>query len=141
MLRTQRLLAISFVALTGGFSALAGAADWQQIAIDDDANRYSVDAARIIREGSLVKAFVRTEYASPREDESSGTRVFAAVDRLQVRCDERSFALESRNYVAANGEEIPVLASDREALEFRPVAAGSMSAAIVQRLCTPERRR
>jgi hypothetical protein len=127
--------------LAGGLSAAARAADWQLIAVDDDANRYSVDAARIIREGQLVKAFVRTEYASPRDDEASGTRVFAAVDRLQVRCDEGSFALESRSYVAADGEEIPVLASDREALEFRAAAPGSMSAAIVQRLCAPDRRR
>jgi hypothetical protein len=132
---------ISVVMLAAGLNTAAQAADWQQIAVDDDANRYSVDAARIIREGQLVKAFVRTEYASPREDETSGTRVFAAVDRLQVRCDEGSFALESRSYVAADGEEIPALASDREALKFRAAAPGSMSAAIVQRLCTPDRKR
>jgi len=141
MLRTQRLLAMSFFTLAGGLSAPAGAADWQQIGVDDAANRYSVDAARIIREGPLVKAFVRTEYATPREDETSGLAVFASVDRLQVRCDEGSFALESRSYVAADGEEIPVVASDREALKFRPAAEGSMSAAIVQRLCTPDRKR
>jgi len=62
---TQQLLAISVVILTGGLSAPASAADWQQIAVDDAANRYSVDADRIIREGDLVKAFVRTEYATP----------------------------------------------------------------------------
>jgi len=84
---------------------------------------------------------VRTEYATPREDETSGLPIFASVDRLQVRCDEGSFALESRSYVAADGEEIPVVASDREALKFRPAAEGSMSAAIVQRLCTPDRKR
>jgi hypothetical protein len=141
MFHTLRLLAISFAALTGGFSAPAGAADWQQIAIDDEANRYSVDAARIIRDGPLVKAFVRTEYATPREDETSGVLIFASEDRLQVRCDEDSFALESRNYISADGKEIPVVPSDREALRFRPAAEGSMSAAIVQRLCTPERKR
>jgi hypothetical protein len=141
MLRTKRLLAISVAILTGASSAPASAADWQQIAVDDAENRYSVDAARIIRDGSLVKAFVRTEYATPREDETSGTRIFASVDRLQVRCDEGSFALESRHYISADGQEIPVVASDREALKFRPAAAGSMSVAIVQRLCTPERKR
>ena len=141
MLRTKRLLAISVAILTGASSAPASAADWQQIAVDDAENRYSVDAARIIRDGSLVKAFVRTEYATPREDETSGTRIFASVDRLQVRCDEGSFALESRHYISADGQEIPVVASDREALKFRPAAAGSMSAAIVLRLCTPALKR
>jgi hypothetical protein len=141
MLRTQQFLAISVVIVTGGLSAPASAADWQQIAVDDAANRYSVDADRIIRDGPLVKAFVRTEYATPREDETSGLAIFASVDRLQVRCDEGSFALESRSYVAADGEEIPVIASDREALKFRPTAIGSMSATIVQRLCTPDRKR
>lgn len=141
MFRRQGMCVIAIAALTGVLSASASAADWQPIADDDDANRYSVDAARIIREGPLVKAFVRTEYAVPREDEATGALIFAAVDRLQVRCDEGSFALESRSYVAADGEELPVVASDREALKFRPAAAGSMSAAIVQRLCNPDRKR
>ena len=141
MVRRQDLVAIAVAALAGVLSVSARAADWQPIAVDDDANRYSVDAARIIREGPLVKAFVRTEYATPREDETSGTLIFASVDRLQVRCDAGSFALESRSYISADGAEIPVVASDREALKFRPAAEGSMSAAIVQRLCTPDRKR
>ncbi len=141
MYRRHDRFAIAVATLTGVLSASASAADWQQIAVDDAANRYSVDADRIIREGPLVKVFVRTEYATPREDETSGLPIFASVDRLQVRCDEGSFALESRSYVAADGEEIPVVASDREALKFRPAAEGSMSAAIVQRLCTPDRKR
>lgn len=141
MYRRHDLSAIAVAALAGAPSVSANAADWQQIAVDDAANRYSIDAARIIREGPLVKAFVRTEYATPREDETSGTLIFASVDRLQVRCDEGSFALESRNYISADGTEIPVITSDREALKFRPAAEGSMSAAIVQRLCTPDRKR
>ena len=135
MSRRHDVSAIALATLAGVLAASANAADWQPIAVDDAANRYSVDAARIIREGPLVKAFVRTEYATPREDDRSGQRIFAAVDRLQVRCDDGSFALESRSYIAADGEEVPVVASDREALKFRPAAAGSMSAAIVQRLC------
>ena len=141
MYRRHDRFALAVATLTGLLGASASAADWQQIAVDDAANRYSVDADRIIREGPLVKAFVRTEYATPREDETSGTLIFASVDRLQVRCDEGSFALESRNYISADGEEIPVVASDREALKFRPAAEGSMSAAIVQRLCTAARKR
>ena len=127
--------------MIAGSSVPANAADWQPIAVDEDSNRYAVDAARIIREGDLIKAYVRTEYATPREDETNGRLIFASVDRLQVRCDEGSFALESRNHISADGEEIPVVASDREALKFRPAAEGSMSASIVQRLCTPERKR
>jgi hypothetical protein len=141
MIRRHDLLAIAVAALAGTMSVSAHAADWQQIAVDDAANRYSVDTARIIREGPLVKAFVRTEYATPRADETSGALIFASVDRLQVRCDAGSFALESRNYITADGNEIPVVASDREALKFRPAAEGSMSAAIVQRLCTADRKR
>jgi hypothetical protein len=141
MFRQHNVSAFAVVAMICGLSVSARAADWQPIAVDDAANRYSVDADRIIRDGPLVKAFVRTEYATPREDETSGTLIFASVDRLQVRCDEGSFALESRNYVSADGEEIPVVASDREALKFRPAAEGSMSAAIVQRLCSADRKR
>lgn len=138
---SRSTLGIAVAVLTIGLLPSARAVDWQQIAVDDDANRYYVDTDRVIREGRLVKAFVRAEYAKPREDATSGKPTFAAVDRLQVRCDEGSFALESRLYVAADGEEIPAVASNRDDLEFRLAAPGSMSAAIVRRLCTADRDR
>jgi len=63
-----------------------------------------------------------------RDERHAGVR---AVDRLQVRCDEGSFALESRSYVAADGEEIPGAGQRSRGAEFRAAAPGSMSAAIV----------
>lgn len=134
----SRLLAVGILA---GCAASAIAADWQEIGTDDAGNRYSLDADRMIREASLVKAFVRTEYATPRDGEDGGAPIFAAVDRLQVRCDEGTFALESRSYVTADGTEVPALASAREELNFRPAAEGSMSAAIVRRMCAKPRSR
>jgi hypothetical protein len=128
-------------AVLAGYAAAALPADWQEIGTDDDGNRYSLDADRMVRESGLVKAFVRTEYATPRENEDGGAAIFAAVDRLQVRCDAGTFALESRSYVTADGTEVPALASAREELTFRPAAEGSMSAAIVRRLCAKPRGR
>ena len=115
----------------------ASAGDWREIAVDDASNRYLVDGDRVSRQAGLVKAYVRTEYAQPRERKDVGKPIFAAIDRLAVRCAERSFALESRSVVTSDGEEILVLASGRDVLEFRPVLEGSPSAAIVRHLCAP----
>jgi hypothetical protein len=109
--------------------------NWQEVAVDESSNRYLVDADRItLRDGVLV-AYVRTEYATPRERDDVDRPVFAAVDRLAVRCTDRSFALEARSYVTSDGQEVLALASSREELVFRPAASGSPSDAIVRRIC------
>ena len=113
----------------------AGAVDWQEVAVDESSNRYLLDADRVTRRDGVLVAYVRTEYATPRERDGVDKPIFAAVDRLAVRCADRSFALESRSYVTSDGQEILTLASGREELVFRPVAKGSPSEAIVRRLC------
>jgi len=129
------LLLVSMAALP------AFAEDWREIAVDDASDRYLVDGDRISRQGGLIKAYVRTEYAQPRERADVGKPIFAAIDRLAVRCTDRSFALESRSVVTADGAEILVVVSDRDDLEFRPALAGSPSAAIVRHLCSPPTQR
>ena len=118
----------------------AGAVDWQEVAVDESSNRYLVDADRITRRDGVLRAYVRTEYATPRERDDVDKPVFAAVDRLAVNCAERSFALESRSYVTSDGQEVLALAAGREELVFRQAAEGSPSAAIVRRLCPPPQR-
>ena len=113
----------------------AAAVDWQEVAVDESSNRYLVDADRITRRDGVLRVYVRTDYATPRERDDVDKPIFAAVDRLAVKCAERSFALESRSYVTSDGQEVLALATGREELAFRPVAEGSPSAAIVRRLC------
>lgn len=115
----------------------AHASDWTPVGTDDEGNTYSVDASRAVRDGSLVRVQVRTEYARPRHNEAAGKDVFVALDRMSVDCSKGTFAVESRTYVAADGTEIPRGSTPREDLRFRPAAAGSMSEAIVQFVCRP----
>lgn len=115
-------------------------ADWRQIAVDGDDNRYSVDAGLIRTQGTRIKAVVRADYTRPRTIEGIDAPVYAAVDRLVVDCDALSFALEYRAYVSAQGEEIPAVAHDRDALQFRAAPPGSMAATLVSYLCNPASR-
>ncbi|NJD32413.1 MAG: hypothetical protein FIB04_11060 [Gammaproteobacteria bacterium] len=119
------------------FGAIAFAADWTPVGTDADGNSYAVDLSRLSREGAVVRVEVRTEYAKPRKDDSTGKDVFVAVDRMAVDCGSSRFAVESRTYVAADGTEIPRGATPRDKLRFRPAAAGSMSEAIVRVACKP----
>jgi hypothetical protein len=140
ILPLQTLARIATVILAGSLSSPALAVEWREVAVDESSNRYLVDDDRITRRDGLVRAYVRTEYAKPREREDIAKPVFAAVDRLAVRCADQSFALESRSYVTADGEEVLALASSREDLEFRPLANGTPSAAIVRWLCSRQER-
>ena len=115
----------------------AQASDWTPVGTDAEGNAYSVDASRVVRDGSLVRIQVRTEYARPRRNEEAGKDVFVALDRMSVDCSKGTFAVESRTYVAADGTEIPRGSTPREDLRFRPAAEGSMSEAIVRFVCKP----
>jgi len=142
MTTTKQTLSLSLsLALCGLAATAVLAADWAEIATDADGNRYSIDRQSIVREGATVKGLVRAEYAAPRVDQASGKSFFAALDRMIVDCDAASFALQSRTYVAADGTEVPALASTREDLKLRPAAAGSLSETIVRNLCRAARGR
>jgi hypothetical protein len=120
--------------LIGRF-AVAQSADSERVGTDADGNVYTVDVARLSKDGSVVAADVRTEYAQPRQIEGVDTPAFAALDRMLVDCARASFAVQSRTLVLADGTEVPRGVTPRAEVRFRPAAAGSMSEAIVRFVC------
>jgi hypothetical protein len=113
----------------------AGAADWERVGTDADDNNYAVDTSRLVRDGSIVGASVRTEYAKPRPVEGVDAAVFVSLDRMLVDCSKASFGIESRTFVLADGTEVPRGITPRAEIRFRTAAAGSMSEAIVRFVC------
>jgi hypothetical protein len=118
-----------------GHFAVAQSADSERVGTDADGNVYTVDVARLSKDGSVVAADVRTEYAQPRQIEGVDTPAFAALDRMLVDCARASFAVQSRTLVLADGTEVPRGVTPRAEVRFRPAAAGSMSEAIVRFVC------
>jgi len=125
---------VLLLCLAGGF-ATAQAADSDRVGTDADGNVYTVDVARLSKDGSFVSADVRTEYAQPRKIDGVDTPAFAALDRMIVDCSQGSFAVQSRTLVLADGTEVPRGVTPRAEVRFRPAAAGSMSEAIVRFVC------
>ena len=115
--------------------AAAVAAEWQPVGTDGDDNTYAVDTSRLSREGDVVGAQVRTEYAKPRRVEGLDQDVFVALDRMVVDCAAGTFAIESRTFVLADGSEVPRGITPKADLRQRPAAAGSMSESIVRFVC------
>lgn len=122
------------LALIGTFAA-AQTADSDRVGTDGDGNVYTVDVARLTKDGGVVTADVRTEYAQPRKIDGVDTPAFAALDRMLVDCAQGSFAVQSRTLVLADGTEVPRGVTPRSEVRFRPAAAGSMSEAIVRFVC------
>ena len=115
---------------------LAGnAAEWSEVGVDDDGNRYAIDEAATRREGSRVRLTVRAEYAKPHDDKAVGETVLAAIDRLVVVCELGRFALESRVYRTVDLREVPAIARSREELAFLAAPPRSISADIVGHAC------
>lgn len=138
MISTCRRLACAMLAAFAvSVSSTALAQEWARVGIDAEDNIYSVDAARIVRDGSLASVRVRTEYVRPRKVDAAGIDVFVALDQLVVDCGSGKFAVQSRTLVAADGTEIPRGSTPRGELRFREAAAGSMSETIVRFVCRP----
>lgn len=116
-------------------ATVAFAAEWEPVGTDGDDNTYAVDASRMTRDGNLVGARVRTEYAKPRKIEGLDRDVFVALDRMVVDCVAGTFAIESRTFVTADGTEVPRGITPRADLRLRTAAAGSMSESIVKFVC------
>ena len=133
---TRRLFArfALLLALFGGFAG-AQTADSNRVGSDGDGNVYTVDAARLTKDGSVVGADVRTEYAQPRRVEGVDAPVFAARDRMLVDCSQALFAVQSRTLVLADGTEVPRGVTPRAEVRFRAAAPGSMSESIVKFVC------
>lgn len=113
----------------------AGAAEWERVGTDADDNSYAVDTSRLVRDGNIVGASVRMEYAKPRPVEGVDAAVFVSLDRMLVDCGNASFGIESRTFVLADGTEVPRGITPRAEIRFRTAAAGSMSEAIVRFVC------
>lgn len=115
---------------------LAGnAAEWSQVGVDDDGNRYAIDESATRREGSRVRLTVRAEYAKPHDDTTIGESVLGAIDRLVVDCELGRFALESRVYRTVDLREVPAVARSRDELVFLAPPPRSISADIVRHAC------
>jgi hypothetical protein len=125
--------AVTLWALLTPLSGIA--AEWSEIGVDDDGNRYAIDESATRREGSRVRLTVRAEYAKPHDDTSIGEAVLGAIDRLVVDCELRRFALESRVYRTVDLREVPAIARSREELVFLAAPPRSISADIVGHAC------
>jgi hypothetical protein len=133
-MRSYVLIVSLPLVLSGGFATVQ-AADSGRVGTDADGNVYTVDVERLSKDGSVVAADVRTEYAQPRKIEGVDTPAFAALDRMLVDCAKGSFAVQSRTLVLADGTEVPRGVTPRDDVRFRPAAAGSMSESIVRFVC------
>jgi hypothetical protein len=115
----------------------ASAAEWTEVGVDDDGNRYAIDESATRREGGRVRLTVRAEYAKPQDNTTIGETVLGAIDRLVVDCELGRFALESRVYRTVDLREVPAMARSRDELVFLAAAPRSISADIVGYACKP----
>lgn len=133
-MRRYALIVPMSLSLAGGF-ANAQLAGTERVGTDADGNVYTVDVARLSKDGSVVATDVRTEYAQPRKIDGVDTPAFAALDRMLVDCAKASFAVQSRTLVLADGTEVPRGVTPRAEVRFRAAAPGSMSESIVRFVC------
>lgn len=106
--RAGIVLAILLALVTG----TAVASDWQPVATSE-AGSYSMDFASLVRDGTVVRAWVRITLDKPM-DGPAGIKVLSAQSRQYFDCENRRWAHKQTTFyadkqfekVARDGEEV-----------------------------------
>jgi hypothetical protein len=91
--RKARFIVTAMLALVTGTAA---ASDWQPV-YSDDAASLTMDVASLVREGPVVRAWVRTVYAKAVLD-GAGAEAWAALAREYYDCKSRRAATKQINF-------------------------------------------
>ncbi len=93
--RKARIIAITLLGLVTGTAA---ASDWQVVATNE-AGAYSMDFASLVRDGTIVRAWVRITLDKPM-DGPDGIKVLSAQSRQYFDCENRRWAHKQSTFYA-----------------------------------------
>ena len=95
----RRLLFLAIV-LVG---SVAQAADWQPVG-SNDAGRFQIDVASVVRDGSIVRAQVRFVFAEPMRAQG-GQSVWGMLQYMYFNCDTRQSATKQYSAITDSALE------------------------------------
>ena len=107
--RTAQFILAAMLAIVAGTAA---ASDWQPVATSESGT-YSMDFASLVRDGTVVRAWVRITLNKPM-DGPAGIKVLSARSRQYFDCENRRWAHKQSTFyadkqfekVARDGEEV-----------------------------------
>ena len=95
----RRLLVVA-MSLIG---SVAQAADWQPVG-SNDAGRFQIDVASVVRDGSIVRAQVRFVFAEPMRAQG-GQSVWGMLQYMYFNCDTRQSATKQYSAITDSALE------------------------------------
>ncbi len=98
-----RIIVGALLAFTAGATF---ASDWQFVGISK-LGAYQMDAASLVRDGDIVKAWARTIYVEPQDMPGSGKALSSRV-RFAFDCSKRTSAVQELQYFESIDFENPV---------------------------------
>jgi hypothetical protein len=88
-----RFIVTASLALTTGTAA---ASDWQPVGSNEDVS-FTMDVASFVRQGQVVRAWLRSVYAEPVDD-GDGRKVSASLSRNYFDCINRRWAIKQTTF-------------------------------------------
>lgn len=95
----RRLLVVA-MSLIG---SVVQAADWQPVG-SNDAGRFQIDVASVVRDGSIVRAQVRFVFAEPMRAQG-GQSVWGMLQYMYFNCDTRQSATKQYSAITDSALE------------------------------------
>lgn len=131
---TARFIVTALLALATGTTA---ASDWQPV-VSSEPVSYSMDVATLVREGPVVRAWVRSVYAKPILD-GNGDKARAALAREYFDCANRRSATKQMNFYSDTKFEevlhVGPTASD-VLLDWKEIAPDTLLEALMEFACS-----
>ena len=113
----RRLLVVA-MSLIG---SVVQAADWQPVG-SNDAGRFQIDVASVVRDGSIVRAQVRFVFAEPMRAQG-GQSVWGMLQYMYFNCDTRQSATKQYSAITDSTLENSTVVGDLpdEQMKWRDV--------------------
>ena len=114
----DRILLFLAIVLVG---SVAQAADWQPVG-SNDAGRFQMDVASVVRDGSIVRAQVRFVFAEPMRAQG-GQSVWGMLQYMYFNCDTRQSATKQYSAITDSTLENSTVVGDLpdEQMKWRDV--------------------
>ena len=108
---------------------------WVQLGVDNTGNKWSVDKASLLREGDVVNAWKRIEFAYPEFHPPTGKKVAAALFLDATDCRKRLAGVKASKLLAPDRSVIATSEVPGERVAWQAVAAGTLNERVLEFVC------
>lgn len=134
---TPRILHVAILAIATIISSPAIASDWVKVGVDTESRTWFVDKSSMSRDGDLVRAWKKVEFAQPSPYPPTGELVSVATFLEVTDCFKSITGVKESKLFAPDGSTIASHEDPDDKIQWQAASPGSFLEQLIQFVCTP----